>query len=73
MDLITQSAFLLSNQKCKIRPNLINLQCFSNKTNNLNLSVFSLITGINVAKTLRIHTSYECKCKFDKTNCKSNK
>ena len=73
MDLITQSAFLLSNQKCKIRPNLINLQCFSNKTNNLNLSVFSLITGINVAKTLRMHTSYECKCKFDKTNCKSNK
>ena len=73
MDLITQSAFLLSNQKCKIQPNLINLQCLSNKTNNLNLSVFSLITGINEAKALRMHTSYECKCKFDETNCKSNK
>ena len=72
MDLITQTAFLLSNQKCKIQPNLINLHSFLNKTNNLNLSVFSLITWINVAKTLRMHTSCEYKCKFDETKCKSN-
>ena len=32
---------------------------------NLNLIVFNIITGINKPKTLTKHTSCECKCKFD--------
>ena len=30
-----------------------------------------MILGINESKTLK-HISYECRCKFDETKCKSN-
>ena len=46
--------------------------CVSNKTENLNLSVFNKIRGINESKTLTRHISCECKCKFDGTICNSN-
>ena len=36
-----------------------------NKTEDLNLSVFSMITGINELITLTKHISCECKCWFD--------
>ena len=36
-----------------------------NKTEDLNLSVFNMITGINKSKTLNKHISSECKCKSD--------
>ena len=42
------------------------------KTEDLNLSIFNMITGINESKTLTKHTSCECKCKFDGTKCNSN-
>ena len=42
--------------------------CVPNKTENLNLSGFNMITGINEWKILRKHIScvckYKCKCKF---------
>ena len=38
----------------------------------LNLSLFNMITGITESKTLSNHISCECKCKFDGTKCKSN-
>ena len=38
----------------------------------INLSVFSMITGINESKTLSNHISCECKCKFDGRKCNSN-
>ena len=37
-----------------------------NKTVDLNLSVFNMITGINESKTLTKHISCECKCKCDR-------
>ena len=37
----------------------------------LNLSVFNMITGINESKKLAKHVSYECKCKFDGRRCNS--
>ena len=40
-----------------------------NKTEDLNLSVFNRITGINESKTLK-HIS--CKCKFDGRKCNSD-
>ena len=37
----------------------------SKKIEDLNLSVFNTITGINESKTLTKHISCKCKCKFD--------
>ena len=51
---------------------LSNKVCVPNKTEDLNLSMFSMITGVNELKTLTKHVSCECKCKFDETKCKSN-
>ena len=42
-----------------------NKVCVSNKTEDLTLSVFNMITGINESRTLTDHTSCECKGKFD--------
>ena len=42
-----------------------------NKTEDLNLSMFNMITGINESKTLTKHISCECKSKFDGKKCNS--
>ena len=42
------------------------------KTEDLNLSVFNMITGINESKTLTKHILCKCQCKFDGIKCKSN-
>ena len=42
--------------------------CVPNKTDDLNLSVFNMITGINESKTLK-HKLCECKCKIDGRKC----
>ena len=49
-----------------------NTVCVLNKTENLNLSVFNMITRINELKTLPKHILRECKCKFDGRKCNSN-
>ena len=46
--------------------------CVSNKTEDLNLSVFNMITGINEWKTLTKHISCECKCRYDGRTCNSD-
>ena len=51
---------------------MIHEVCILNKTEDLNLSVFNFITGINESKTLTKHISCECECKFDGTECNSN-
>ena len=51
---------------------LSNQVCVPNKTEDLILSVFNMITGINKSKTLTKHTSRECRCKFDGKRCNSN-
>ena len=38
------------------------------KTEDLNLSMFNLITERNDSKTLTKHKSCECRCKFDGEN-----
>ena len=43
-----------------------------NKTEDLNLSMFNMITGINESKTLTKHISCECKCRFDGGKCNSD-
>ena len=39
--------------------------CVPDKTENININVFNMITRINESKTLIKHMSCECKCKFD--------
>ena len=43
------------------------------KTEDLNLSVFNMITGINELKTLTTHISCECKCRLDGKKCNLDK
>ena len=44
---------------------LSNKVCVPNQTEDLNLSVFSMITEINESKRLTKHISCNCKCIFD--------
>ena len=46
--------------------------CAPNKTENLNLSLFNIVTEINKSKTLTNHISPEYKYKFDGKKCNSN-
>ena len=46
--------------------------CISNKTENLHLGVFNLITRIIESNTLTKHISCKCKCKFNGRKCNSN-
>ena len=56
---------------CNTQNDLSNKVCIPNKTKDLNLSVFNMITGINESKTLTKHISCEYKCRFDVTKCNS--
>ena len=58
-------------RSCNILNNLSNEVCVPNKMEDLNQSVFNMITGINESKTLRKHISCESKCKFDGRKCNS--
>ena len=42
------------------------------KQEDLNLSVFNMIAGINKLKTLRQYMSCKGKCKFDGRKCNSD-
>ena len=46
--------------------------CVPNKKEDLNLSVFNMIAGINESKTLTKHISCKCKCKLDGRTCNSD-
>ena len=50
---------------CNTLNDLSNKACVPNKTEDLNLRVFKMITGINESKALTKHISCECKCRFD--------
>ena len=57
---------------CNTLNDVSNKVCVPNKTEDLNLSVFHMISGINESKTLTKHISCECKCKFDRRKCNSD-
>ena len=42
-----------------------NKLCVPNKTEDLNITMFNMITGINESKTLKNHISCTFKCRFD--------
>ena len=56
---------------CNILNDLSNKICVPNKTEDLDLSVFNMISRINESKTLTKHTSCECKYKVDGRKCNS--
>ena len=57
---------------CNIPNDLSDKVCLPNKTKDLNLSMFNIITGMNESKTLIKHISRECKCKLDRRKCISD-
>ena len=57
---------------CNTLNDLSNKACLPNETEDLNLSVFNMITSINESETLTKHISCECKCRFDGKKCNSN-
>ena len=57
---------------CNTLNELSNKVCIPNETENLNLSIFNMITRIKESKTLTKHFSCKCKCKCDGRKCNSN-
>ena len=57
---------------CNTLNDLSNKVCGPSKTEDLNLRVFNMITGINESKILTKHVSCKCKCKFDSRKCNLN-
>ena len=57
---------------CNSLNDLSNKACIPNKTEDLNLSMINMITGVKESKTLTKHISCECKCRFDGRKCNSN-
>ena len=72
---IHYSAFKVKLNKCVGSCNTLNdffnKVCIPNKTEDLNLSVLTMITGINESKTLEKHISCEYKCKLNGTKYNS--
>ena len=58
--------------RCNTLNDLSNKACIPNITEDLNLSMFNIITEIYESKALAKHTSSKSKCKLDQTNCNSN-
>ena len=57
---------------CNTVNDLSNRVCVPNKTEDLNMHVFKMITGINESKILTKHISCKCEHKFDGRKCNSN-
>ena len=53
---------------CNTITDLSNRVCIPNKTEDLNIHVFNMITGKNGSKILRKDISCKCKCRFDGKN-----
>ena len=57
---------------CNTLIDLSNKVCILNKTEDLNITVLNMITGINKSKTLTKHISCECKCKLGRKKSNSD-
>ena len=55
--------------KCNNLYDLSNKAGVPNKTEDLNLGMFNMVTEINQLKTLTKHISCECKYRFDERKC----
>ena len=59
-------------RSCNTINDLSNKTCVPNKTEDLNLSTFHMITEINQSKKLTKHISCGCKCVFNEMKLESN-
>ena len=50
------------NRSCNTFDDTSGKMCVPNKTENVNMNVFKMITVINESKTLAKHISCNCKC-----------
>ena len=50
---------------------LSDVSCVSNKTEDVNLKIFNMITGMHESKLLVKNISYDCRCKLDGKICNS--
>ena len=57
---------------CNTLDELSNRVCIPNKTEDLNVNVLNIMTGINESKILTKHLSCKCERKFDGRKCNSN-
>ena len=57
---------------CNTFNELFKKACVPNKTEDLNIGIFNMITWINELKTWAKHISCECKCTFDGRKYYSN-
>ena len=57
-------------ESCNTLNDLSNKVCITNKTEDLNLSMFNVITGINESKILTKHISCKCQYRFNGRKCK---
>ena len=55
-------------ESCNTLNDLSNKVCAPNKTEDLDISTFNVITEINGSKTLAMHISYKCESRFDGKN-----
>ena len=61
-------AFTVKSDRCVASCNTLNdlsKVCIPNKTEDINLSAFNIITGINESKTFAKRISWESKCNFN--------
>ena len=56
-------------RSCNTLHDLCNKVWVPNKTEDLNLGVLSMITGVNESKTLAKHLPCQCKSRFDGRKC----
>ena len=59
-------------RSCNNLNELSNKVCVPNKTEDLNLSMFNMITGINESRTLTKHIPCKYNCRFDGRKCNSD-
>lgn len=53
------------NGSCNTLNDFLSIICVPDKTDDLSLHVFDMITGIDKSKTIAKHISCGCICKFD--------
>ena len=60
------------NESCNAVDDFSTKICVPNKTKDINVKVFNIITRIYDAKKLVKHIQCDCKCKFNSAICNSN-
>ena len=59
-------------ENCNTLTDLSNEVCVPNKTKDLHLNVFHMLTGIDETKILIKHILCKCTCQFDGSKCNLN-